>query len=114
MTADDFRRVALGLAEAVEQGHMGHPDFRVGGKIFATLDASGLRGCLKLTPEHQEMLLGAEPGLFEPAAGAWGRNGWTHLRLESADEATLKSVLTAAWRNTAPAKLQSQLGEAGA
>jgi hypothetical protein len=105
MTADDFRRFALGLPEAVEQGHMGHPDFRVGGKIFASLDHSGAQGCLKLTPEHQEMLVEAEPGLFEPAAGYWGRKGWTYLKLAAADEGALHSVLTASWLNTAPQAL---------
>jgi hypothetical protein len=105
MTPDEFRRIALSLPEAVEQGHMGHPDFRVGGKIFASLDADGARGCVKLTPEHQEMLLGAEPGLFEPAGGYWGRKGWTYLRLEPADAATARSVLNAAWSNTAPRRL---------
>ena len=114
MTADDFRRVALGMAGTVEAGHMGHPDFRVGGKIFASLDAAGRRGCVKLTLEHQEMLLEAEPELFESAAGYWGAKGWTYLRLEPADEATLTSALVAAWRNTAPAKMQSLLEAGGA
>ena len=105
MTADDFRRAALALPEAVEQGHMGHPDFRVGGRIFASLDDGGTRGCLKLAPEHQEMLLEAEPGLFEAAAGYWGRKGWTYLKLADADEAAMRGVLTASWLNTAPASL---------
>ena len=108
MTADDFRRVALGLPQAVESAHMGHPDFRVGGKIFASLDRGGARGCLKLLPDHQEMLMQAEPGLFEAANGFWGRNGWTYLRLEPADEATLQSALSAAWSNVASPKLKSQ------
>ena len=105
MSADSFRRVALGQPQALESSHMGHPDFRVGGKIFATLDGAGLRGCLKLTPEQQEMLMDAEPGRFEPAAGYWGRRGWTWIGLEDADEATITSALAMAWRNVAPAKV---------
>ena len=112
MTADDFRRVALGLPQAVEQSHMGHPDFRVRGKIFASLDDGGRRGCLKLEPEHQEMLMAAEPQLFEPAGGYWGRKGWTYVLLAPADEATLVSVLTASWRGVAPKALVASTGEA--
>ncbi len=114
MTAEDFRRAALTLPEAVELGHMGHPDFRVGGKIFASLDHAGVRGCLKLTSEHQEMLVEAEPGLFEPAEGYWGRKGWTYLKLAPADEGALRSVLTASWRNTAPQKLVKAFKDAAA
>jgi hypothetical protein len=102
MTADDFRRLALALPEAVEQGHMGHPDFRVGGRIFASLDAGGRRGGLKLTADQQEVLMAAEPGRFTPAAGAWGVRGWTHLELEGAGEATAQGALRLARRNTPP------------
>jgi hypothetical protein len=108
MAAADFRRVALGLPEAVEAAHMGHPDFRVEGKIFASLWHTNDRGTVKLTQDQQEMLLAAEPGMFTPAAGAWGRKGWTTVWVDKIDAATLQSVLAMAWRNTAPAKLQSR------
>jgi hypothetical protein len=102
-TIADFRRTALSLPEAAESAHMGHPDFRVRNKIFASLGAPDKAwGVVKLTPEQQEVLMGAEPGVFEPAAGAWGRRGWTHVRLASVDRTTLKSALVMAWRNTAP------------
>jgi hypothetical protein len=114
MTADLFRRIALALPQAVEASHMGHPDFRVEGKIFASLWHDGVRGTLKLTPDQQDMLMAAEPGVFEPAAGAWGRKGWTTVLVGKADEPTLKSALGMAWRNTAPAKLQARLAEGGA
>ncbi len=110
MTADDFRRLALSLPEAVEQSHMGHPDFRVSGKIFAGLDTVGRRAVVKLGPDQQEMLMAAEPAIFTPAAGAWGAKGWTHLTLAAADEATARSALGMAWRNTAPPKLAAALG----
>jgi hypothetical protein len=108
VSADLFRAVALACPQAEEKSHMGHPDFRVKDKIFATLD--GARGSLKLTREQQEMLMEAVPGRFEPAAGAWGLKGWTMMRLQDADEATLKSALDMAWRNTAPPKLIRELG----
>jgi hypothetical protein len=105
MSADQFRRLALGLPEAVEVGHMGHPDFRVEGKIFASIWHTNDRGTVKLTPEQQEMLIAAEPQMFSPAAGAWGRKGWTTVWVDRADSATIESVLGMAWRNVAPARL---------
>ena len=110
MTPDDFRRLALALPRAEPNAHMGHPDFRVGGKIFASLDGGGTQGGLKLSPEQQEMLMDAVPGQFSPAAGAWGRRGWTMMRLDGIDEPTVTSALTMAWRNTAPPKLLRELG----
>ena len=106
MTADEFRRIALGLPEARQGEHMGHADFRVGGRIFATLgwpDADW--GMVKLTPEEQELRVEAEPDVFRPVTGAWGRRGYTNVRLDAASEATLRSALHAAWRNTAPKRL---------
>ena len=105
MTSDDFRRLALALPEAVEQGHMGHPDFRVGGKIFAGLDRSGDRATVKLTPDQQEVLMSAEPAMFTPCNGAWGMKGWTYVVLGAADAEAATGALRMAWRNTAPAKL---------
>ena len=98
-TADDFRRLALGLDGAEERSHMGAPDFRVGGRIFATLahEAQGY-GNLMLTPEVQAMFVGDAPEVFVPIAGGWGRMGMTHVRLETADEETLAGALRTAWR----------------
>ena len=106
VTVADFRRAALRLPEATEGAHMGHPDFRVRNKIFASLGVPDAAwGMVKLTPEQQEMLIAAEPAAFKPAAGAWGRRGATHMRLAAVDRTTLKSALTMAWRNTAPKAL---------
>ncbi len=105
--ADAFRHAALSLPAAVEQSHMGHPDFRVEGKIFAGLDGDGARATVKLKPDQQEMLIAAEPTMFCPCNGAWGVKGWTHVVLATADAVTVKSVLGMAWRNTAPARLQA-------
>jgi len=108
VTADDARRLALTLPEAVESAHMGHPDFRVRGKIFASLPDDG-RLVVKLVREQQELLVGAEPAVFAPVAGGWGQRGWTCLRLAAADEATLRSALLTAWRAVAPKRLAAQL-----
>ena len=105
MTAGDFRRLALELPQATEWAQMGQPDFRVGGKTFASLWPAGERGILKLTQEQQEMLVSAEPELFAPVSGVMGRKGWTRMEFDAADEVTAKSVLGMAWRNTAPKRL---------
>ena len=112
MTPDDFRRLALSLPEATENAHMAHPDFRVRGKIFATLGypKEGW-GMVKLSPEQQELIIEEEPGIFVPAKGAWGRSGCTTVDLESVDERTLHDAIIKAWLNTAPKKLAKQFEE---
>ena len=99
LTADDFRRIAVGMKEVVESAHMGHPDFRVNGKIFATLHADMAWGMVKLPREEQERFLAEHPGVFKPESGAWGRQGCTAVRLNAVDEETLGEALTLAWRN---------------
>ncbi|MFD0938842.1 MmcQ/YjbR family DNA-binding protein [Methylobacterium trifolii] len=105
MLPEDVRALALMLPEAVEGAHMGHPDFRVGGRIYATLWVEEARTVLRLPPEHQAVLVEAEPDLFSPVPGAWGRRGWTNLDLDACDEESLRGALLAAWRATAPATL---------
>jgi hypothetical protein len=99
MTADDFRRIALNLPGAEEGSHMGAVDFRVGGRIFATL-ASVKQGYgnLMLTPEMQAEFVGERPDVFLPVPGGWGRNGATHLRLDTADRDVTEGTLRAAWK----------------
>jgi hypothetical protein len=111
MTADEFRSLALGFPEAVEAAHMDHPDFRVRGKIFATLGPKGDWGMVKLTAEEQALFIRAEPKVYHPASGAWGRRGCTIVRLHDADEASVRQALGAAWRNTAPKRLAQQQDE---
>ena len=101
MSSDDFRRIALGLANAVEGAHMGHPDFRVHGRIFATLHSDHLSGMVKLTPDQQHRFGRENPETFVPENGAWGRGGCTAVRLDSADEDTLGEAMTLAWQNIA-------------
>lgn len=107
MDADDLRRIALSLPEVEEKAHFGKADFRVRNRIFASLP-SDARGVLKLTPDEQAMLVDAEPGIFNPVKGGWGRQGWTEIALDAADETTLASGLTMAWRNVAPAALKKR------
>lgn len=106
MKASSFRRIALGLAGAAEAAHMGHPDFRAHGRIFATLHADGRRGMVKLTPEQQAAFIQREPAVFSPEAGAWGRQGCTRVELTAADPEIVGEAMTLAWRNSAarPAK----------
>ena len=100
MTADTFRRLALALEGAVEGVHMGHPDFRVNGKVFATLHADDQRGAVKLTPEEQQEFIQQSPGAFAPASGAWGRQGYTNVQLDAAVESLVRGALLLAWQNT--------------
>ena len=100
MTAEEFRQIALGLPDAVAGAHQRHPDFRVKGKVFATLGYPDARfGMVKLTPEQQEMLVAAEPEIFKPANGAWGRKGSTLGRLERLAHATAASAQRMGWGN---------------
>jgi hypothetical protein len=105
MTAGDFRWLALGLAGAEESAHMGHPDFRRKGKVFATLDypAEGW-AMVKLTPSQQQHFLRRAPGVFQPASGAWGKAGSTTIRLEGAQKPVVKAALAAAFEALTPPK----------
>src|SRR3954471_1622379 len=105
MTADHFRTIALSFPEAVEAQHMGHPDFRVDGKIFATLGPGDAWGMVKLTPDQQSAFQAVHPHVFTPASGAWGKRGATIIQLSDADQKTARKALIAAWRNTAPKRL---------
>ena len=102
---DQFRAIALSLPGAEEREHMGNPDFRVGGRIFATL--SGLargRGVLKLSAEQQTAFVSELPDIFEPVQGGWGRMGMTYVILDRADEATMLGSLLAAHKNVVAKK----------
>jgi hypothetical protein len=111
MSAADFRRIALGLKDAVEGAHMGHPDFRINGRIFATLHSDQKVGMVKLTPEQQEALVREHPAAFVPENGAWGRQGCTAVRLAVVDEETAGQAMTLAWQNGA-ATQATQRGKA--
>jgi hypothetical protein len=106
MTPEDFRQIALSLPEAVESAHMHHPDFRVGGKIFATLGYPDENwAVVKLTPDEQKHFVRTGPDTFRPAKGRWGRRGNTSVLLPGADIDTVRAAVAAAWHNTAPKRL---------
>ncbi len=100
MNANDFRRIALSLEGAEESSHMGQPDFRVGGRIFATLasEKEGY-GNLMLTLEQQTLFVEELPEVFLPIKGGWGRLGMTHIRLAAANEDVLAGALRTAWQS---------------
>jgi hypothetical protein len=106
MTPNKFRELALSFPETIESAHMRHPDFRVGGKIFATLgypdEGSAM---MKLSPGDQKEFVRTNPDVFTPVKGAWGRQGATNINLRSATIDIVHEALTAAWRNTAPKRL---------
>ncbi|MCC8966280.1 MmcQ/YjbR family DNA-binding protein [Bradyrhizobium sp. Pear76] len=107
MSANRFRRTALSLPEVVEGAHHGTANFRVGKRIFATLGYPDKDwGMVKLTPEQQAVVVEAEPEIFRPVPGGWGKSGSTNVRLAKADQVTLRSALTMARDNIAvkPAK----------
>ncbi len=102
MTVARFRKIALSLPGAIEGAHHGTTDFRVKKRIFATLGYPDKAwGMVKLTPEQQSVLVDAEPEIFRPVPGGWGKGGATNVRLAKADATTLKSALMMAWRNIA-------------
>jgi len=117
MTTADFRRIALSMPAATEGAHMGHPDFRVKGKIFATLFPldDEILGMVKLKPEQQRSFVKADPVAFEPVKRGWGRQGATQVRLAEVEEPTLRSAIVTAWRNVAPKRLveESDPSDAG-
>jgi hypothetical protein len=108
MTAAQFRKLAFSFPEAVESAHMAHPDFRVGGKIFATLGyPDDDHAVVKFTPEEQRDFVRNHPKIFRPVKGAWGRRGNTSIFLPAAKIDIVRVALASAWRNTGPKRLQN-------
>jgi len=111
MGPEGFRKLARRMPQAEEREHMHHPDFRVGGRIFATLGYPDEHWAMvKLTPEQQEEMTAAHPDVFVPVKGAWGRQGCTSVRLRAATKTMVESALQMAWRNHAPKQKGSDRG----
>jgi hypothetical protein len=106
MTPNEFRKLAMSFPEVIESEHMHHPDFRVCGKIFATLGyPDGDSATVKLPQDEQKEFVRINPDVFRAAKGAWGRQGSTIVFLPAATIKIVREALTAAWRNTAPKRL---------
>ena len=108
MTPADFKRLALSFGGAEEGSHMGAVDFRVGGRIFATL-ASVAKGYgnVMLSPEQQRDFVAELPDVFLPVAGKWGEDGATHIRLDAANEDVVRGALQAAWKRRVAANAKA-------
>jgi hypothetical protein len=105
MTSDEFRRIALAFTDSLEGSHMGHPDFRTKGKIFASLGPDLTWGMAKLTPEQQMVFMSYEyKGSFKPASGKWGDGGATLIVLANVTAEMAGEALTLAWRNVSNQK----------
>jgi predicted DNA-binding protein (MmcQ/YjbR family) len=111
MTANDFRKLALSLPETEERSHMSHPDFRVAGKIFATLSyPDKMRAMVKLSPEDQHNFSRDYPDAFIPVKGTWGRRGATRVYLKPAKKETVARAIQAAWHYISRKRLQNKKG----
>lgn len=113
MTEKQFRELALSLPGSIEAEHHAHPDFRVGGRVFASLsDSRGERlGMVKLTLEQQRSFVRDDPASFRPVPGAWGARGATYVPLPKARVASVRRAMIDAWRNTAPRKVVERFDE---
>jgi hypothetical protein len=108
MTASEFRKLALSHPGAVESAHMSHPDFRVGGRIFATVGYPDERhAVVMLSPDEQEGFVAEMPRAFGPVKGAWGKRGSTQIDLRAADTEAVAEAIRLAWRRRAPARLRT-------
>jgi hypothetical protein len=115
MTAEAFRRLALSFPETEERSHMNHPDFRVRGRVFATLGYPDEDWAMvKLTPEEQQNFVRGEPAVFVPVTGAWGRQGCTSVRLRGAGPTLIRKAMAVAWKNAAEKKPAGRRKQAGA
>jgi len=105
MTIDEFRKMALDIPNAVERSHMNHPDFRVAGRIFASLGVPDENwGMVKLTPEQQHTFIEKAPEVFKPCSGAWGRQGYTNVYLPTANAPVVRAALETAAKNVGSKK----------
>jgi hypothetical protein len=105
MTAEQFRDLALSFPESVQGSHFDTTDFRVSGKIFATLRPNDERAVLKLTPDEQRLFAETLQGMLQPVKGSWGLKGWTQVLLDKADQEAVRHVMATAWKSVAPRKI---------
>jgi hypothetical protein len=106
MSPKTYMEMARAMPGAEQSGHFDVTDFRVKGKIFATLREKDARAVLKLTPDQQTLLGETAPEIFAPIKGSWGQKGWTQVDLANADAPALRHAMEMAWRNVAPKRQQ--------
>jgi hypothetical protein len=111
LTMDEFAALALSFPEAVQGRHIETDDFRVEGKVFATLRQVDRRAVLKLSPDEQKLFMETAAGIFEPVHGSWGLKGWTRVVLDRADAETVRHAMGYAWRSVTPKKMHARLDE---
>jgi hypothetical protein len=112
MSDDEFREMALEIPTAIEASHMHHPDFRLAGKIFATLSVpDGDWGMVKLTPEQQRVFIAKAPKIFKPCSGAWGRQGATNVYLPAAKVRVVRAAIETAAKNVVSKKKKTPNSE---
>lgn len=97
-TSTEFRRIALSLEGTSEAPHFDRTAFKVA-RTYATLAADGLTANVKFTPDEQAFKSMMAPQAFAPVPNAWGRQGWTTVRLEAVDGSELRAALETAWRD---------------
>ncbi len=112
MNEEDFRRIALSLPEAEEKSHFDKPDFRLRGKIFASIKNPRM-GIINLNQDQQAAAIAAEPEMFSIVAGSWGKLGWTEVFLADATDEPVYAAMLNAWRNLAPKVLIKACGLEG-
>ena len=102
-TADDLRRLALGLEGTSEAPHFDRAAFKAV-RIYVTLAPDGLTANFNFSPEEQEFKCMLAPDAFRPIPNAWGRHGWTVANLAALSGAELKDAVLIAWRRGAAKK----------
>jgi hypothetical protein len=100
-SAEDLRRIAMSLHGTLEAPHFDRRAFKVA-RIYATVPTDGQTANLRLSPEEQEFRCLLNPRAFAPVPNAWGRQGWTTVKLDELEPDELTSVLEAAWRGAEP------------
>jgi len=106
LSAARVREMVARLADAQEGAHHGHPDFRVRGKIFATLSEREDRVALRLTHIEARALVERSPDMYRLVADR-EPIGWVSALLAEADEAEIGDLLEEAWQlraSEAPAR----------
>lgn len=111
ITAETFRAFALSLPETEEAPHFELTSFRLKKKIFATLNAAHQRATLRFTPELQDLFASVSKGAIYAVPNKWGKFGWTHINLETAEWELCQDAIQTSWWEVAPKALRAKYPE---